>query len=212
MRRRLPLLTLVLLLTGCALPDLPGHEPEPVDPDRRPIGSVQGRGDTSPLLGREVVIEGTVVRTTLGDKDRIGVEVGIAAEGRLPAAHGWFVQDEGDGDPVTSDGLFVADDGFDTLLGMPGEAEYTTRLGTPVRSGDRIKVRGVVAEWPLERTADTPQAGGAAVSRGRRGGTVTTVVARSISIVLPEDRPELPPLQSSDVAEHESAEGMRLRD
>ena len=54
------------------------------------IGKVQGAGERSPLVGREVVVEG-VVTTTPGN----GLD-------------GWFLQDTGDGDAATSDALFVA--------------------------------------------------------------------------------------------------------
>ncbi len=54
------------------------------------IGKVQGAGERSPLVGREVVVEG-VVTTTPGN--------GLG---------GWFLQDAGDGDAATSDALFVA--------------------------------------------------------------------------------------------------------
>ena len=54
------------------------------------IGMVQGAGERSPLVGREVVVEG-VVTTTPGN-----------------ALDGWFLQDAGDGDAATSDALFVA--------------------------------------------------------------------------------------------------------
>ena len=208
--RRLLLPFLLMGLGGCELPELPGYEPEPYDADRKLIGAVQGTDAQSPLLGQEVVIEGTVVRATLGDEDNMATEVAIVAEGKLPAKHGWFVQDEGDGDPKTADGIFVADDGFNTGIGMPGETEYTMRLGTLVRSGDRIKVRGVVAEWPAGQAGDTPKAAGHMVSRGEPDGTVTTLVAQNITILLPADRPDLPPLATAAAPEAEGSEGMRL--
>ena len=60
------------------------------------IGMVQGAGERSPLVGREVVVEG-VVTTTPGN-----------------ALDGWFLQDAGDGDAATSDALFVAAGGAPT--------------------------------------------------------------------------------------------------
>ena len=53
------------------------------------IGAVQGRGETSPLLGQMVTVEGVV---TGNFRQNLG---------------GWFVQDAGDGDDATSDALFV---------------------------------------------------------------------------------------------------------
>lgn len=210
---RLLLPFLLLVLGGCKLPELPSlYEPEPYDPNRRMIGAVQGAGAESPLVGQEVAIEGTVVRATLGDEDNLGIELAMTAAGKLPPKHGWFVQDEGDGDPATSDGIFVADDGFDTFLGMPGEVEYTMRMGTIVRSGDRIKVTGRVVELPAGDVADTKNAAGRRVSRGAPEGTVTAVVAQSIVIVLPEDRRELPPLAAALEPAAEHTEAMQLAD
>ena len=75
------------------------------------IGAVQGRGDASPLLGRTVTVEGVVT----GDFAR--------------HLDGWFVQDAGDGDPATSDGLFVVSD-----------------LQPDLRAGDRVRLHGRVVE------------------------------------------------------------------
>ncbi|MGL4178816.1 MAG: ExeM/NucH family extracellular endonuclease, partial [Dermatophilaceae bacterium] len=60
------------------------------------VGAVQGSGETAALTG-PVTVRGTVV----GDY-----------EGPSPALRGFYVQDAGDGDPATSDGVFVfgADD------------------------------------------------------------------------------------------------------
>lgn len=74
------------------------------------IGAVQGSGDVSPRAGDIVAIEGTVT----GD---FGEGLG-----------GWFVQDGGDGDPATSDALFV---------------ETTNR---DARAMDRVRIRGRVVE------------------------------------------------------------------
>lgn len=211
-RPRFVLLAALVLLPGCDLSEfraLRDADRELVDADRRLIGAVQGRGADSPLVGQEVAIEGRVVRATLGDEDNLGAEVAIAATGELPARHGWFVQDEGDGDPTTADGLFVADDGYDTSLGMPAESEYTLRMGTPVRSGDYVKVRGIVVELPQASTGDTPRAAGHRVSRGASGGTVTAIVAQNIRILAAEDRPgPSAPAPVADDGEHR--EGMRL--
>src|SRR5262249_43815247 len=50
------------------------------------IGSVQGTGDASPIVGQTVTVQGivTALRT-----------------------NGFFVQDSGDSNPATSDGIFV---------------------------------------------------------------------------------------------------------
>ncbi len=78
------------------------------------IGQVQGAGARSPLEGQTVTVEGVVT--------------GAFVEG----LRGFFIQDAGDGDPATSDGLFVAIED-----GQPVPA---------LASGDRVRVRGVVGE------------------------------------------------------------------
>lgn len=97
---------------------VPPVDPPPVEAgcDLTPvtIGSVQGSGAASPRAGETVLIEGTVV----GD---------FQATGGL---NGYFVQDAGDGDSATSDGVFVY---------APG--------GTAVSVGDVVSVAGEVAEF-----------------------------------------------------------------
>jgi VCBS repeat-containing protein len=56
------------------------------------IGSVQGTGDITPLNGQTVTVQGVVV---------------LDYEGASPALRGFYVQDGGDGDAATSDGIFV---------------------------------------------------------------------------------------------------------
>ncbi|MBW9109505.1 ExeM/NucH family extracellular endonuclease [Microbacterium ureisolvens] len=95
----------------------------PSDPDPEPvadcaatpvtIGSVQGSGAASPIQGQDVLIEGVVV----GDFQTGGYD-------------GYYVQDAGDGDPATSDGIFVY---------APG--------GAAVNPGDSVSVAGEVAEY-----------------------------------------------------------------
>lgn len=74
------------------------------------IGAVQGNRDASPRIGEIVDIEGTVT--------------GEFGEG----LGGWFVQDGGDGDPATSDALFVETANRDARL------------------NDRVRIRGRVVE------------------------------------------------------------------
>ena len=103
----LSLLLPALLLGACGTPDAPAGAAPAADVVA--IGQVQGRGEASPLLDREVAIEGVVT-----GGERLG---------------GWFVQDAGDGDPATSDAIFVAADPAWTL-----------------RPGERVRVRGRVVE------------------------------------------------------------------
>ncbi len=77
------------------------------------IGDVQGDGDTSPVEGQAVQVEGTVV----GDFQQGGFD-------------GYYVQDSGDGDPATSDGVFVYAEG-----------------GAEVDTGEQVRVSGTVSEY-----------------------------------------------------------------
>ncbi|MGB5936958.1 MAG: ExeM/NucH family extracellular endonuclease, partial [Ornithinimicrobium sp.] len=76
------------------------------------IGAVQGDGSTSPLVGQTVEIEGVIT----GDFQQGGFD-------------GFYVQDEGVGDPATSDGIVVF---------APGAGDLT--------SGDVVRVAGTVEE------------------------------------------------------------------
>lgn len=79
------------------------------------IARVQGSGAVSPLLGRVVRVEGTVVAAFQGAPSGLG---------------GFFLQAvPGDGDPRTSDALFIDDDAM-----------------APVRVGDHVRVVGTIEE------------------------------------------------------------------
>ena len=85
-----------------------------------PIFAVQGSGFASPLVGTEVAVEGVVV----GDFQNNA----MPDNGDL---NGFHIQDlEGDGDPATSDGVFIY---------APGAADVSV--------GDRVRVRGAVSEF-----------------------------------------------------------------
>ncbi|WP_114560422.1 ExeM/NucH family extracellular endonuclease [Desertihabitans aurantiacus] len=101
----------------------PGPDPDP-DPEPEPeptvcgepataVGEVQGSGDVSPVAGEEVTVEGTVV----GDFQTGGF-------------NGFYLQDAGDGDAATSDGVFVYGGG-----------------APAVESGDTVRVQGAVSEY-----------------------------------------------------------------
>ncbi len=80
-----------------------------------PIAQVQGSGPTSPMVGQTVSVEGVVV----GDYQGSG------------QFSGYHLQDPvGDGDPATSEGLFVFNTSF------------------PVAEGDLVRISGTVAEFP----------------------------------------------------------------
>jgi predicted extracellular nuclease len=106
-------------------PSTPGTEnncppPEVCGDPFTPIYEVQGSGSASPLVGSEVAVEGIVVgdfqnNTSLDNGD----------------LNGFHLQDPtGDGDPATSDGIFVF---------APG--------GIDVSVGDSVRVRGAVSEF-----------------------------------------------------------------
>ncbi|MCD9029552.1 ExeM/NucH family extracellular endonuclease [Luteimonas sp. BDR2-5] len=106
--RSLALLLACALLGACKL-----SLPSPATPaaDRIAVGALQGDGARSPHAGDTVTIEATV---TGAFGDGLG---------------GWFVQDHGDGDPRTSDAVFVFADG-----------------ATALERGMRVRVRGEVVE------------------------------------------------------------------
>ncbi len=79
-----------------------------------PIPQIQGNGAASPIVDSIVTIVGTVVGDFQGPD----------------AFNGFNVQDSGDGDPLTSDGIFVY---------APGALD--------VQAGDGVRVTGKVAEF-----------------------------------------------------------------
>jgi uncharacterized protein len=85
-----------------------------------PIYDVQGSGLVSPLVGLEVAVEGVVVGDFQNNDQ--------PDNGNL---NGFHLQDPvGDGDPLTSDGVFIY---------APG--------GMDVSVGDHVRVRGSVSEY-----------------------------------------------------------------
>ncbi|GAA5210173.1 ExeM/NucH family extracellular endonuclease [Microbacterium kyungheense] len=133
---------------GLGFPGLgtgPGTDPDPdpvADCAATPvtIGSVQGSGAATPVAGRDVLIEGVVV----GDFQQGGFA-------------GFYVQDAGDGDPATSDGIFVyAPDGPDVQVGqsvsVAGAAKEFSGL-TEVEAADvEICASGVTLPEPTPFT------------------------------------------------------------
>lgn len=92
--------------------------PTPTQPtppsDVTPIGTVQGNTDLSPMVGRSVTVEGVV----MGD---------FQGEGQF---NGVYLQDAGDGDETTSDGIFI----------------HGNAIGE-VAMGDVLRVAGKVSEF-----------------------------------------------------------------
>lgn len=83
-----------------------------------PIGQVQGSGASSPSAGQSVTVEGVVTGDFQGE------------DGDQGDLDGFYVQDAGDGDPATSDALFVYDP-----------------TAPQVVPGDRVRVTGTVEEF-----------------------------------------------------------------
>ncbi|WP_436496200.1 ExeM/NucH family extracellular endonuclease [Actinokineospora sp. HUAS TT18] len=102
------------------------------------IGSVQGTTDVSPKAGQTVTVRGTVV----GDN-----------EGAQPALRGFYLQDTGDHDGATSDGVFVFDNGANL-----------------VSLGDVVQVTGAVAEFQGQTQISSSASG---IQSCNRQGAVT---------------------------------------
>ncbi len=118
--------------TGCDVPDVA-------------IGSVQGSGETSPVVGQTVTVQGVVV----ADYEYTG------------SLRGFYVQDSGDGDPATSDGLFV-------FQSNDNEVDL----------GDLVQVTGRVAE----QQGQTQLNAGSDVQVCAEGGTIAPTV---VSLPVP---------------------------
>lgn len=171
--RRLPLIALVatvLSLGGCR-----SLEPErgSIAADASgamAIGAVQGRGAASPYVGQVVTIEGVV---TADLREGLG---------------GWFVQDAGDGDPATSDGLFIVAD---------GAAIHSGGQPMSLRPGGRVRIRGTVAE--LAADGQIPR------------GTLTALSDAALTLLARETRLPEPIAITSAPDDWERFEGMRVR-
>lgn len=86
--------------SAAAAVDCSAPPPPPPPPTITPIDDIQGAGASSPLVGREVTISGVV--TGVDD------EIGASTSTTFPIDAGIFVQEvTPDGDPATSDGVFV---------------------------------------------------------------------------------------------------------
>ncbi|MFV0429066.1 MAG: ExeM/NucH family extracellular endonuclease [Arachnia sp.] len=99
-------------------------QPAEPDPELTPIGAVQGSGDISPLAGTTVTIEGVITGSFQGS-GQFG---------------GFYLQDAGDQDAATSDGIFVY---------APTASTY--------QAGTTLRVTGRVAEYygQTQVTAET---------------------------------------------------------
>lgn len=106
---------------GMAADDGWSFEAVPAPGTVLPIHVVQGAGGVTPVHGSEVTVEGIVTADF---------------QGAFPALGGFFVQEEDadvDGDPATSEGIFV----YDADAG----------LGVDVLPGDLVRVTGTATEF-----------------------------------------------------------------
>jgi predicted extracellular nuclease len=117
--RSLPFLILVAL-AACGGGDS-SASPPPANPDLTAIGGVQGTDATSPVVGQVITLE-AVVTGDFQDND---------GDSRRDLG-GFYVQGASDGDPETSDGIFVFDG--------PSPA-------TDVSPGDVVTITGTVKEF-----------------------------------------------------------------
>ncbi len=106
----------------------------------RTVGEVQGQvtdttdGATfeSPLEGQQVVVRAVVTQKTLARSSAGNLQNGFFLQNTPAAA---------DGDPTTSDGIFVFLGGFTTLLRADGGPAYLPSVG------DELVLRGTVTEF-----------------------------------------------------------------
>src|SRR5690349_22052001 len=87
-------LVAIVAAAGTVVVTLPAGAAAACDAADTAVGAVQGTGETSPLAGSTVTVQGTVV----GDY-----------EGPSPKLRGFYLQGAPDGDAATSDGVFVFD-------------------------------------------------------------------------------------------------------
>jgi predicted extracellular nuclease len=90
-----------------------------------PIPAIQGSGETTPFAGQTTTTEGVVISDD---------------EGPSPTLRGFYLQDPaGDGDPATSDGIFVFNGNNDS-----------------VANGDNIRVTGTAEEFQGQTQISSP--------------------------------------------------------
>lgn len=130
------------------------------------IGQVQGTGTASPLVGQTVTVEGVV---TADFPQGLG---------------GFFLQDGGDGDPASSDAVFV-----------PMAFDANADDGEVPQVGQRYRVRGEVTELEL----------------GRQGSRLTAITADDIERLGGAASVPAPVVLAAAPADWEALEGMRVR-
>lgn len=136
------------------------------------IPEVQSSGKTSPYVDQDVIVEGVVTGDFQDGDDDNARNLG-----------GFYIQDAGDGDPSTSDGIFVFDGDRDTV---------------DINSGDRVRVSGTVKEHFGET-----QVHAQSVTRTGTGNAESTAVTLPVGFVRNSD--------NEQIADLEALEGMLVR-
>jgi predicted extracellular nuclease len=137
-----------------------------------PIGQVQGSGETSPVVGQRTTVRGVVV----GDY-----------EGPAPALRGFYLQDpKGDGDPATSEGIFVFNGGNQDL----------------VKLGDLVTVTGNVGENQGQTQVSVTAANVAECGTGTVAPTDVTLPMASATAFEPYEGMLVRMAQTLTVTEH----------
>jgi predicted extracellular nuclease len=96
-----------------------------------PIHTLQGSGDTSPLAGKTVTIEGVVIGDFQGSQ----------------ALNGFFVQAadvDADNDPKTSEGIFVFDRDFGIAVAVGQRVRVTGRVIEFREGGDKLSLTELI--------------------------------------------------------------------
>lgn len=106
------------------------------------VGQVQGTGEVSPLVGETVTVRGTVV-------------------GDVPGLDGFYLQDaDGDGDPATSDGVFVFSplevDLGDVVAARGSVSERFGQTQVAARDAAAVCEDGTAADLPAAAPLDLP--------------------------------------------------------
>lgn len=114
------------------------------NPSHSSIPTVQGDGANSPLVDTMVSLEAVVTGDFQAGPER----------GTHGPLYGFFIQDQGDGNPATSDGIFVYDG---------------SQPSTNVQTGDRVRVIGRVTEHfgETQINANIPEAKVTVIGQGK---------------------------------------------
>jgi predicted extracellular nuclease len=117
------------------------NDTEPGSCDTDPthtIGAVQGSGVATPLAGQQVTVRGVVT-----------------SDLQTGGFSGYYLQDAGDGDTATSDGIFVFDP---ALLLDVAVGDIVQVTGTPVEFNGLTEIGSVTSAAPCETGPAAPEA------------------------------------------------------